>query len=190
MIGRLLSGKLSAFCGSAIRGFQMSVFKTFLLAGAAAFVSSAALAGGHIPLNASAVVGFKGVAASKPLARPAGAPLCGTGFGSELPTPDGLIAWNDTSGTGYDEGSGTDFTCSVTTKIKKVWVYGYNAPKNPQQYNVTFSKNSGADGPHEPNDNKLKRSYAALSGAGGGSYPTHILPKLTVTTACSVKPGH
>ena len=170
MIARLLSGKLSAFCGSAIRGFQMSVSKTFLLAGAAAFVSSAALAG-HIPLRASDVVGFKGVAASKPLARPAGAPLCGTGFGSELPTPDGLIAWNDTSGTGYDEGSGTDFTCSVTTKIKKVWVYGYNAPKNPEQYNVTFYKNSGADGSDEPNDNKVKCSYAALSGAGGGYGP-------------------
>ena len=190
MIGRLLSGKLSAFCGSAIRGFQMSVFKTFLLAGAAAFVSSAALAGGHIPLNASAVVGFNGVAASKPLARPAGAPLCGTGFGSELSTPDGLIAWNDTSGTGYDEGSGTDFTCSVTTKIKKVWAYGYNAPKNPELYNVTFYKNSGADGTDEPNDNKVKCAYTALSGAGGGSYPTHVLTKLTLPTACKLKPGH
>ena len=189
MIARLLSGKLSAFCGSAIRGSQMSLSKTFLLAGAAAFVSSAALAGG-IPLRASDVVGFKGVAASKPLARPAGAPLCGTGFGSELSTPDGLIAWNDTSGTGYDEGSGTDFTCSATTKIKKVWVYGYNAPKNPEQYNVTFYKNSGADGSDEPNDNKVKCSYAALSGAGGGSYPTHVLTKLTLTTVCKLKPGH
>ena len=55
----------------------MSVSKTFLLAGAAAFVSSAALAGGHIPLRASDVVGFKGVAVHQQLAPPA---LVGVGW--------------------------------------------------------------------------------------------------------------
>ena len=167
----------------------MSVSKTFLLAGAAAFVSSAALAG-HIPLRASAVVGFKGVAVHQQLAPPAGTPLCGTKFGSELSTPDGLIAWNDTSSTGYNEGSGTDFTCTATTKIKKVWVYGYNAPHDPELYNVTFYKNDSTGGSDEANDSKVKCSYTSLSGAGGGSYPTRVLTKLTLPTACKLKPGH
>src|SRR5690242_19655044 len=134
MIACLLGEKLSASCGSAIRGFQMSLSKSLLLAGAAAFVSSAALAGGNIPLRASDVAGFKGVAAHNervPLKEP-GTPKCGTGFGSELSTPDGLIAWNDTSGTGYNTGGGTDFTCTATTKVNKVWVYGYDAPANPE----------------------------------------------------------
>ena len=169
----------------------MSLSKTFLLAGAAAFVSSAALAGG-IPLRASDVVGFKGVAAHKELAPPKepGPPKCGTGFGSELSTPDGLIAWNDTSGTGYDTGGGADFTCTATTKVKKVWVYGYNAPANPEKYNVTFYSNDPADGSAEANDSRVRCSYTGLSGAGGGSYPTHVLTKLTLTTACKLKPGH
>ena len=90
----------------------MSVSKAFLLAGAAAFVSSAALAG-HIPLRASDVVGFNGVAAHKELAPPKepGPPKCGTGFGSELSTPDGLIAWNDTSGSAFDTAGASDVKC-------------------------------------------------------------------------------
>jgi len=164
----------------------MSVSKIFLLAGAAAFVSSAALAGGHIPLNASAVVGFKGVAASKPLARPGGAPLCGTGFGTELPTPDGLIAWNDTSGTGYNEGSGTDFTCSVLTKIKKVWLKGFGGT-NPEQFNVTFYQNDRAGGSDEPNDDHVVCAYTGLIGAGGGDYGN--MPKLKLPTPCKFKAG-
>jgi hypothetical protein len=167
----------------------MSLSKSLLLAGAAAFVSSAALAGGHIPLRASEVAGFKGVAAHNQLARPAGTPLCGTGFGAELPTPDGLIAWNDTSGTSYDTGGGADFTCSATTKVHKVWVYGYNAPANPELYNVTFYANDSAGGSDEANDSKVVCSYTGLSGAGGGSYPTHVLTKLKLTTPCRFKAG-
>src|SRR5436190_1147690 len=105
----------------------MSFSKSFLLAGAAAFVSSAALAGGHIPLRASAVVGSQNATAPhKQLAdagEPAGVPKCGTGFGPTV--NDGLIAWNDTTGTGFDEAGGADFTCTVKTKIKKVVVKGY-----------------------------------------------------------------
>jgi hypothetical protein len=170
----------------------MSLYKTFLLAGAAALVSSAALAGGHsIPLHASAVVGFHGVKAPVrgQTLEPAGAPKCGTGFGAELPTPDGLIGWNDTSGTGFDTGGGADFTCSAKTKIKKVWVYGYNAPANPELYNVTFYKNDTAGGTDEGNDAQVACSYTALSGAGGGSYPTHVLTKLALPTPCKLKPG-
>jgi hypothetical protein len=130
------------------------------------------------------------VAASKQLAPPAGTPKCGTGFGSELSTPDGLIAWNDTSGTGYNEAGGADFTCSAKTKIKKVWVYGYDAPANPEMYNVTFYKNDSTGGSDEANDNKVVCSYTGLSGAGGGSYPTRVLTKLTLTTPCKLRAGH
>jgi hypothetical protein len=167
------------------------MYKAFLLAGAAALVSSAALAGGHnIPLRAKDVTGFHGVRA--PAHAPSivpGGPKCGTGFGAELPTPDGLIAWNDTSGTGFNTGGGADFTCASKTKIKKVFVYGYNAPANPEQYNVTIYQNDSAGGSDEPNDSQVVCTYTGLSGAGGGSYPTHVLTKLTLTTPCKVKAG-
>jgi len=166
------------------------MYKMLLLAGAAAFASSAALAGGHTPLRASDVTGFHGVKA--PVQTPAvnpKPPKCGTGFGPELPTPDGLIAWNDTSGTGYNTAGGADFTCAAKTKVKAVWVLGYNAPANPEQYNVTFYKNDGAGGSDEPNDAKAVCSYTAVPGAGGGSYPTAVLTKLKLPTACKLKAG-
>ena len=168
----------------------MSLYKSLLLAGAAAFVSSAALAGGHVPLRASDVKGFHGVKAPVQTPSIEKAPKCGTGFGPELPTPDGLIAWNDTTGSGFNTGGGADFTCSAKTKIKKVYVYGYNAPANPEQYNVTIYKNDSADGTDEPNDGAVKCSYTGLSGEGGGSYPTHVLTHLTLTSPCKLKPGH
>ena len=169
----------------------MSLYKSFLLAGAAALVSTAALAGGHsVSLHASGVKGFHGVKAST---RGQGlspkAAKCGTGFGAELPTPDGLIGWNDTSGTGFDTGGGADFTCSAKTKIKQVWVYGYNAPANPEQYNVTIYSNDTAGGTDEGNDASVKCSYTAVSGAGGGAYPTHVLTKLKLPKPCKVKAG-
>jgi hypothetical protein len=143
------------------------------------------------PSRASAVTGFHGVKApvrGQSLDEPRGAPKCGTGFGAELPTPDGLIAWNGL-GNGFDTGGGADFTCSAKTKIKKVFVLGYNAPANPEQYNVTFYKNDTAGGTDEGNDAQVVCSYTALSGAGGGSYPTHVLTKLSLPTPCKVKPG-
>jgi hypothetical protein len=169
----------------------MSFSKAFLLASAAAFVSSAALAGGHsVPLRASAVTGFHGVKAPvRALKVEPGAPKCGTGFGPALPTPDGLIAWNDTSGTGYDTGGGADFTCASKTKIKKVVVKGYNAPANPELYNVTIYRNDTAGGSDEANDSQVVCSYTGLSGAGGGSYPVDVTTKLTLPTPCKVKAG-
>jgi hypothetical protein len=171
----------------------MSLSKIFLLAGAATLVSSAAFAGGHnVPSRASDVTGFHGVKAPShgQSLEPKKKALCGTGFGAELPTPDGLISWNDTSGSGYDTGGGADFTCSAKAKIKEVWVYGYNAPANPELYNVNIYQNDGAGGSDEGQDGKkAKCSYTGLSGAGGGSYPTHVLTKLTLTTACKLKPG-
>jgi hypothetical protein len=169
----------------------MSFSKTFLLAGAAALVSSAALAGGSVAFRASDVVGFKGVPAAKEVAesRPR-AKQCGTSFGTELTTPNGIIAWNDTSGTGYDNSSGADFTCAAKSKIKQVWVYGYDAPHNPELYNVKFYKADPNDPDQEANDAAVVCSYAALSGAGGGTYPTRVLTKLHLAPACKLKSGH
>ena len=36
---------------------------------------------------------------------------CGSAFGTELPTPDGLIAWNDTSGGAFDTAGASDVKC-------------------------------------------------------------------------------
>src|SRR3954471_983632 len=98
----------SAFCARLIARQRMSLYKV-LLSGAAAFVSSAALAAEfqNIPLRASDVAGFHGVKApahQQVAGKPAGAPKCGTGFGAEMHTPDGLISWNDTTGSGYNTG--------------------------------------------------------------------------------------
>jgi len=167
----------------------MSFYKVLLLSGAAAFVSSAALAGGDIPLRASDVVGFKGVAAHNehsPLKEP-GTPLCGTKFGAELSLPDGLISWKDTTeGTGIDTGGGADFTCSVGTKIKKVWLKGFGGT-NPEQFNVTFYQNDRAGGSDEPNDDHVACAYTGLIGAGGGDYGN--MPKLKLPTPCKFKAG-
>ena len=119
----------------------------------------------------------------------AGAPKCGTGFGAKLPTPDGLISWNDTSGTGFDTGGGADFTCSAKTKVKQVWVKGYFGA-NQEQFNVTFYKNDGANGSDEANDGQVVCAYTGLLGTAGGQYPTDKLTKLTLPTPCKVKPGH
>jgi hypothetical protein len=172
----------------------MSLYKVFLLSGAAAFVSSAALAaefqGKDIPIRASAVVGFHGVAAHTQLS-PTGdskTAKCGTAFGAELSTPDGLISWNDTTGTGFDTSGAADFTCSVKTKIKKVWVEGWGGSKL-EQFNVTFYQNDPAGGSDEPNDSQVVCSYTGLLGAAGGAYGPPVLTKLTLPAPCKFKAG-
>jgi hypothetical protein len=167
----------------------MSVCKTFLLAGAAAFVSSAVLAaefhGKNIPARASAVLGFHGAAAHSPAGDPKTA-KCGTGFGAELGTPDGIISWSDTTGTGYNTGAAADFTCASKTKIKQVWVKGFQGA-NTEQFNVTFYKNSGANGSDEPNDSQVVCAYTGLIGSAGGGYGN--MPKLKLPTPCKFKAG-
>lgn len=174
----------------AIRGFHMS-FKIFLLASAAAFVSTAALAGHNIPLRASGVVSSQKATHHKQLGT-AGEPStakCGTGFGTATPTPDGIIAWNDTSGSAFDTGGGADFTCSAKTKVKQVWVRGYFGTAQ-EQFNVTFYQNDSADGSDEPNDAKAVCTYTGLLGAAGGQYPTDVVTKLKLPTKCKLKAGH
>jgi hypothetical protein len=175
----------------------MSWYKVVLLSGAAAFVSSAALAAEfqNIPLRASDVAGFHGVKApahQQVAGKPAGAPKCGTGFGAEMHTPDGLISWNDTTGSGYNTGGAADFTCggSAKTKIKQVWVYGWDlAFVNPDQFNVTFYQNDPAGGSDEANDARIVCAYTGLLGATGGGYAPPTLTQLTLPTKCKLKAG-
>jgi hypothetical protein len=177
----------------------MSLYKVFLLSGgAAAFLSSAALAaefqGKDIPLHAAAIAGFHRVARYTHLS-PTGdskTAKCGTAFGAELPTPDGLISWNDPSGRGYDTGGGADFTCggSAKTKIKQVWVYGYDlAGANPDQFNVTFYKNDPAGGSDEANDSNVVCAYTGLLGTAGNGYEGAVLTQLKLPTPCKFKAG-
>src|SRR6185437_5114505 len=173
----------------------MCLHKAFLLSGAAALVSSAALAaespGNTPPLRASDVVGVHGVRApahNQLAGEPAGPSLCGTKFGAELSQPDGLISWNDTTETGYNTAAAADFTCSVKTKVKQVWVTGWFGT-NPEQYNVTFYKNSGADGSDEPNDSQIVCAYTGLIGAGDGGYEGPVLTQLKLPAPCKFKAG-
>ena len=168
----------------------MSLSKTFLLAGAAALVSSAALASHSVPMRASDVVGFHGVKAPVQSLHVPKKGKCGTVFGNEPTTPNGIIAWNDTSGTGFNNQGGADFTCTKSSVIHKVWVYGYDAPHNPELYNVTiYANDSDNDGFPEPDDNNVLCSYSSLSGAGGGSYPTRVLTKLKLNPTCKLGAG-
>ncbi|MGH6876517.1 MAG: hypothetical protein ACREHV_03955 [Rhizomicrobium sp.] len=166
----------------------MSLSKTFLLAGAAALVSSAAFAAHSYPTRASDVQGFTGVKAPAQHSFDAGHKgLCGTSFGPPPTTPNGIIAWNDTSGTTYNVAGGADFICKTKTKIKEVEVYGYDAPNNPELYNVTIYNNDPTYGQGHANDASIVCNYASVSGAGGGSYPTAVLTELHLKPACNIK---
>jgi hypothetical protein len=158
-------------------------------------VSSAAVGaefhGADIPLRASALAGFHGVAAQDSPVGDAKTAKCGTGFGAELsPTPDGLISWNDTTGSGYNTGGAADFTCSITTKIKQVWVIGsLTFDRNPEQYNVIFYKNSGAGGSDEGNDSRVVCAYTGILAEGGISFPYPVLSHIKLPTPCKFKAG-
>jgi hypothetical protein len=173
------------------------MYKTLLLSAAAAFLSSAALAaafhGKNIPLRASELAGFHGIAAHaqrSPLgdARTA---KCGTGFGAELPSPDGIISWNDTTGTGFNTGGAADFTCSVKTKVKQVWVYGWLACGGscPEPFNVTFYRNDGAGRSDESNDAKIVCAYTGLIGTAGIDDYAAVLTQLKLGKACKFNAG-
>jgi hypothetical protein len=179
------------------RGIKMSLHKLALLSGVAAFVSSAVLAaefqGKNIPLRASDVMGFHGVTTHTQLS-PAGdakTAKCGTAFGAELPTPDGLISWNDTTGSGFDTGGAADFTCSIKTKVKQVWVTGWLACGGtcPEPFNVTFYQNDGAGRSDEANDARVVCAYTGLLGTAGINDYAAVLTQLKLPTGCKFKAG-
>ncbi len=172
----------------------MSWHKVLLLSGAAALVSSAAVGAEfqrqNIPTHASAVLGFHVVKApARHQLAGETPPKCGTAFGAELHSPDGLISWNDTAGRGYDTAGGADFTCSVETKVKQVWVSGYDPGVHTTQFNVTFYKNDGAGGSDEANDGRGVCAYTGLLGAAGGGYGDMVLTKLKLPSPCKFKAG-
>jgi hypothetical protein len=99
---------------------------------------------------------------------------CGSAFGTELPTPDGLIAWNDTSGSAFDTAGASDVKCPKKKKhkIHTVTVNGYFGQPN-ELFNVTFYGNDTSRGSNEPADGNVICSYSSLPGAAGGQHPTH-----------------
>lgn len=146
----------------------------------------------HSSLRASGVAGVHGAAKATALPRGINAGgKCGTSFGSELPTPDGLIAWNDTSGSSFDTAGAADVVCkgkAKKRKIKEVNVYGYFGTPT-ENFNVTFYANDPANGTDEANDAKVLCSYTNLSGTAGGQYPTHQLTTLTLDKVCKLPKG-
>ena len=115
---------------------------------------------------------------------------CGTGFGSELPTPDGLIAWND--GGAFNTAGGADVKCPKGRKkrnIKQVSVLGYfGAPT--ETFHVTFWSNSTAGGTNEPADGSaVICDYPAVVGTAGGQYPVSQQTDLALPSKCLLKKG-
>lgn len=140
------------------------------------------------PSNASAYPNARAPrgGAVQPLAKTKG--VCGTSFGPELPTPDGIISWNDTSGTGFDTSGAADVVCSDTTIVDGVQAYGYfGAPT--ETFHVTFYSNDPADGTNEPNDASVICDYPSLTGSAGGQYPTAALTTLQLPNSCQLPPG-
>lgn len=116
-------------------------------------------------------------------------PKCGTGFGAELPTPDGLIAWND--GGSYDTAGAADVVCKGKAKkrtIKKVAALGYFGTAT-ETFNVTFYGDSTAGGSSEPDDSNVLCDYQGLTGTAGGQYPTNQLTELQLTSKCKLPKG-
>jgi len=161
-----------------------------------AFAASAAFAPGAVASShpsASLAAGHHGK-----LVASASAPLtgkCKTAFGTELPTVDGIIAWNDTSGTTFDEAGAADFRCGArSTKrartIKQVTVNGYYGTAPTEQFNVTFYGNSTTDGSNEPDDSNVLCSYTNVTGSpSGGQYPEHATTVIPLPTKCIAKRG-
>jgi hypothetical protein len=113
---------------------------------------------------------------------------CKTKLGTELASPDGVISWNDTTADGFDMAGAADFTCGKSTAIKKVWVYGYGGTAQ-DLFNVVFYADSGPDALDEPLDSSVLCSYANVPAAAGGVYPTRVLTKLRLPTACTIPTG-
>ena len=89
------------------------------------------------------------------------------------------------------EPDSADFTCASRSKIKQVWVTGWlDLATNPEPYNVTFYRNSGAGGSDEPDDSQIVCAYTGILAEGGGSFPTPVLSHIKLPTKCKLKPGH
>lgn len=164
--------------------------------GAAALVlatlpSGATASGSHgtgIPLHAASVTSSHSATATPTASPTRRSGRCGTGFGPELPTPDGIISWNDGSGTSFDTAGAADIVCMQSQNLGKVKVYGYFGAAS-ETFHVTFYGDSTTSGSSEPDDTNVLCDYPSITGAAGGQYPVHALTKLLLPSPCSVPAG-
>jgi hypothetical protein len=159
------------------------------LATSGAFASGAGASGASHPASLAASLHGKAVASPKVIL----AGKCRTAIGSELPTPDGLIAWNDTSGTSFDTAGAADFRCGPNSTrrgrtIHQVTVNGYFGQVE-ELFNVTFYSNDPTNGSNEPADAGAYCTYTNVPGTAGGQYPQHVTTVLTLPTRCIAKRG-
>ena len=160
---------------------------TMVLGGAALLAPGAGAASASRPASLAASLHGKAVASPRVILTG----KCGTAFGTELPTPDGLIAWNDTSGTTFDTAGAADFKCGRRLRartIHKVTVNGYFGQPS-ELFNVTFYANDPSGTKNEPTDAGAYCTYTNVPGAAGGQYPTHVTTVLKLPTACVAKRG-
>jgi hypothetical protein len=152
-------------------------------------VTASGSAASHVSLRASGLASLHGSAATaKPMGvSPAGA--CQTSFGKELPTVDGIIAWNDDSGTTFDTAGAADVMCLHSRKIATVKAYGYFGTAPTDTFHVTFYANDPENGSNEADDNNVLCDYPNLTGAAGGEYPKHVKTVLTLKPACKLPAG-
>ena len=113
---------------------------------------------------------------------------CGTRFGPPPSDPDGVIAWNDTTGSAADIAGAADFGCASRTSLTRVVTYGYGGAVS-ELFNVTFFANDRADGSDEADDARVLCSYAGIPGRAGGQYPTATRTVLRLPTPCTVPAG-
>lgn len=114
---------------------------------------------------------------------------CHTNFGTPIsPDPDGIISWNDLSGSGIDTAGAADFKCGKRHRtIRSVTVNGYFGDAGSTQFNVTVYSNMSG----EP-DNGSAPVCATQTVTGtptGSSYPTNDTTVITLSTPCLAKRG-
>ena len=115
---------------------------------------------------------------------------CKTSFGTELATPDGIIGWNDGSGTGFDTAGAADFKCpkkKAARTFKYVIVNGYFGDANSSTFNVTVYANKNG----EPNDlvAPVCATQQATGAPTGAAYPTHDTTTIKLPAKCVAKKG-
>jgi hypothetical protein len=172
-----------------IRTFVLVGMTSLALAVSPAFVPGAGASVSKRP-TVSLAAGHHGKVAA-----PHGTALtgkCKTVIGTPLSTPDGLIGWNDGTGTGYDTSGAADFKCGKATTrkartIKTITVNGYFGDAGSSQFNVTFYRNKNG----EPNDTiaPLCATQTVTGSPTGAQYPTNDTTLITLTTKCVARAG-
>jgi hypothetical protein len=152
--------------------------------------TATSVSGSTVAVHAAAVASH-GTVAAQAKSKMTPNSLCNTSYGPIGTQEDGIIAWNDNSGTTFDTGGAADFRCTggpAARTINTVQVWGYfGSSTGTDAFNVTFYKNSNANGSAEPNDNKVLCDYSGLPGASGFAYPGGGETVLQLTKPCKLK---